>query len=343
MVKLKRSRAKKRSKRSRGSRRRGLLVLFSLAAILVAVGVGMFLVQPAPERLIQASVAQKIGRGTGSGPSQLSSPRGIAADKDGRVYVTDLGNDRISVFNADGSQAFSFGRKGAQPPKSRLGEFNEPSGVAVGTDGTIFVADAWTGRIQTFDSRGKPKAEFGGARFWFYSPRNVAVDAQGNFYVADTGNSVIKAYNSAGKELKQIGGKGKGGGHFNEVFGVAINSKGEIFAADPGNKRIHKFAALPSGAFIKDVKVPGWQAGTPFWPHLACDASGNVYAVDSHNQKVWVYDSNLNYLGTLGGPGNQIFASPLGIAISPKGDLYVGEVSGNIVLRLNAFSVPAAK
>jgi tripartite motif-containing protein 71 len=334
---------KKKASRSNSSRRRGLWVLFSLMALVGAFVLAAILLKPTPERPIQASIVGRIGKGAGEGPGQMSSPRGIAVDAQGRIYAADLGNSRISVFNADGTPAFSFGKKGEEPPKSKLGDFNEPSGVAVGPDGTIYVADAWNGRVETFDPKGKPLTEFGGARYSFYSPRNVAVDSQGNFYVADTGNSQVKVYNAGGKELKVLGGHGKGGGHFNEVFGIAINSKGEIFVADPGNQRIHKFSALPAGDFIKDRKVPGWQQGTPFWPHLACDAMGNIYAVDSHSRKIWVYDSDLNYKGTLGGPGNDIFGSPLGVAFNSQGELFVSEVSANVILKLSPFTVPAGK
>ncbi len=334
-------RSSKKSKKRGGRRRRGIFVLFALLLIVAGAVIAAMMFKPTPEKPIQAMLSGRLGKGQGAGPGQLSSPRGIAVDSKGRVFATDLGNDRIVVFKADGSPDFTLGKKGSEPPKSKAGEFTEPSGVAVAPDGTIYVADAWNGRIQAFDSKGKHKADFGGARYSFYSPRNVATDMQGNFYVADTGNSVVKAYNPGGKELKQIGGRGKGGGRFNEVFGIAVNSKGEVFAADPGNRRIHKFSALPAGEFLKDRKVPGWQTGSPFWPHLACDSADNVYAVDSHNKKIWVYDSDLNYLGTLGGPGNEIASSPLGIAFAPDGSLFVGEVGGNQILKIGGFTVPA--
>jgi tripartite motif-containing protein 71 len=342
MAKAKKKKAVKKAKRG-SSRRRGLWVLFGLILVVFAAVVAAILSKPTPERPIPATVVGRLGKGQGAGEGQLNSPRGIAIDSSGHIYVADLGNSRISVFNPDGSPDFSFGKKGDEPPKSKAGEFNEPSGVAVAPDGTIYVADAWNGRIQSFDSKGKPLTEFGGARYSFYSPRNVATDAQGNIYVADTGNSMVKVYNPAGKELKVIGGKGKSGGEFNEVFGIAINAKGEIFVADPGNQRIHKFSALPGCDFIKDCKVAGWQTGAPFWPHLACDSAGNIYAVDSQNHKIWVYDSDLNYRGTIAGPNNELFSSPLGIAFDPTGDLYVGDVAGNVILKLSSFSVPAGR
>jgi tripartite motif-containing protein 71 len=342
MAKAKKKKSPPRKRRG-SKRKRGLLVLSILASVVVALVALALLNKPVPERPIPATIALRLGKGQGSQGGQLNSPRGIATDAAGKVYVADLENNRISVFKADGSAAFNFGKRGEDPPRSRPGEFNEASGVAVAPDGTIYVADAWNGRIQAFDPQGKPKGEFGGARYSFYSPRNVVCDGQGNVYVADTGNSMVKIYNPAGKELKILGGKGDHKGQFDEVFGIAINAKGEIFVADPGNQRIQKFSALPGGDFVKARKVPGWQNGAPFWPQLACDHDGNVYAVDSHDRKIWVYDSDLNYKGTIGGPSNDIFASPLGLAFGPLGDLYVGELSAGQILRLSPITIPAGK
>ena len=124
---------------------------------------------------------------------------------------------------------------------------------------------------------------------------------------------------------------------------MAIKSRGEIFAADPGNKKVHKFRALPGAEFVKDVKVPGWQVNAPFWPHLACDAQDNVFVVDPGNRKIWVYDSDLKYRGTIGGEKAELFASPLGIAFAPDGSLWVGDVANNRLMKLGVQSMPAAQ
>jgi DNA-binding beta-propeller fold protein YncE len=77
---------------------------------------------------------------------------------------------------------------------------------------------------------------------------------------------------------------------------------------------------------------------------VACDAQGNVYVVDPGNRKIWVYDRDLVYRGTLGGPqAGELFAGPLGIAFGPDGQLWVGDVANNKVLKLAPFTVPAAQ
>jgi len=334
---------KARPRQARGRGRRVILLLVTAVAI-IGGGAGLYVAnRPVPEVPVPVSVVQAAGV-HGPGAGGLDSPRGLAVAPDGDVYVADLSNARVAVFGPDGAFKFNFGKLGPEPGKGKPGEFNEPSGVAVAPDGSVYVADAWNGRVQKFDAQGHSLGEYGGARYSFYSPRNVAVDRAGNLYVADTGNSAVKVIDPTGKLLKVLGGPGSGKGQCNEVFGVAVDSRGDIFVADHGNKRIHKFGPLPAGEFIKDRKVPGWQLADPFWPHLAVDARDNVYAVDSGNRKIWIFDNDLKYRGTIGGdqPGNP-FAAPLGLAFDSAGSLWVSDMANNKLLKLGPFTVPAVK
>ena len=334
--------AKKRKparRQAKGRGRRVLMMLSVLAVLVAGVAALVLLNRQQAEVPVQAAVALSAGS-HGAGPGNLDSPRGLSVAPNGDVYVADLLNGRVSVFGPNGAFKQAFGRMDVDPAKPQPGEFKEPSGVAVGPDGTVYVADAWNGRVQKFDAKGKVLGEYGGVRYSFYSPRNVAVDRAGNLYVADTGNSAVKVIDPSGKVIRILGGKGSGGGKFNEVFGVAVNSRGEVFVADPGNKRIHKFSA--SGDFLKDRKVPGWQTAAPFWPMLAVDAQDLVWAVDSGNRKLWVFDSELKYRGTLGGAqGGDLFSSPMGLGFAPDGSLWVSDMNANKLLKLNPPTVPA--
>jgi DNA-binding beta-propeller fold protein YncE len=66
-------------------------------------------------------------------------------DSEGRVYVTDTGNKRIVVFDADGNFITQFGSAGLDP-----GQFDEPVGITIDKNGTVYVVDTWNQRIQTF-------------------------------------------------------------------------------------------------------------------------------------------------------------------------------------------------
>lgn len=334
------TKAKTKPRRARkSSRARRVLMLLGVLGVLALGSAALvYFNRPPVEVPVQDSLALTVG-GKGAANGQLNSPRGLAVAPDGDVYVADLANSRISVFGPDGAFKRTFGHLGAQPGKGKPGEFNEPSGVAVGPDGTVYVADAWNGRIQKFDPKGRYLGEYGGAKYSFYSPRNVAVDRNNNVYVADTGNSMVKVIDPTGKVIRTLGGRGSGGGQFNEVFGVAVDSRGEVFAADPGNKRIEKFG--PGGNFVKACKVPGWQTASPFWPMLAVDSQDRVWAVDGGNHKLWVFDSNLTYVASLGGgQGPDFFSAPLGVAFAPDGSLWVGDVASDKLFKLHPPVVP---
>ncbi len=318
------------------SGRAGLAALAVIAVIFLAVIGTVLALRPAKIIPIPADIQSAFGS-QGAGPGQMDQPRGLAVAPDGSVYVADLGNSRILHFAADGKALDSLGRKGDKP-----GQFNEPSGVAVDSQGRLLVADTWNGRIQVFDAQGRVQGEL--KNFSFYSPRNVAVDRGDNIYVADTGNSKVKIFSRDLQPLKELCELGGGPGRFREVFGLAVNSKGEIFAADPGNRRIHKFSPLPDPKPVAEVKVAGWQRGGPFWPQLAVDGSDRIYAVDNTNHQIWVYDSQLKYLGTLGAvPGHELFANPLGIAAVAGPALWVSDAGKSQLVKVGGLQFPAAR
>jgi DNA-binding beta-propeller fold protein YncE len=72
-------------------------------------------------------------------PEAFWGPRGIAVDSKSRVYVADTGNKRIVVFDSKGAYITQFGTAGLD-----AGQFDEPVGVAVAFDGTVYVTDTWT-------------------------------------------------------------------------------------------------------------------------------------------------------------------------------------------------------
>jgi len=79
----------------------------------------------------------------------FSKPTGVAVDKDGNVYVADMLNYRIQIFDADGKFIRSFGKHGDGP-----GYFAMPKDVAVDPDGHIWVTDSMQNRVHLFTQEG---------------------------------------------------------------------------------------------------------------------------------------------------------------------------------------------
>ena len=84
------------------------------------------------------------GRGVGN----LVGPQFLAVDSMGRIYVTDYGNRRVDVFDAEGNGLYYFGQKNGSFPGLKC-----PTGIAV-LDDSVFVADEDTGCIYEFDRSG---------------------------------------------------------------------------------------------------------------------------------------------------------------------------------------------
>lgn len=90
-------------------------------------------------------------------PGDFAKPTGVAVDREGNLYVADTWNNRIEIFDADGSFVSTFGRAGDGP-----GYFSRPKGVAIDSDGHVWVADGMQDRIQVFTKEGQLLISFGG-------------------------------------------------------------------------------------------------------------------------------------------------------------------------------------
>jgi DNA-binding beta-propeller fold protein YncE len=82
-------------------------------------------------------------------PGDFSKPTSVAVDRDGNVYVADMLNYRIQIFDADGKFIRTFGKHGDGP-----GYFAMPKGVAVDCDGHIWVTDSMQNRVHLFSQEG---------------------------------------------------------------------------------------------------------------------------------------------------------------------------------------------
>lgn len=84
----------------------------------------------------------------GSGVGELSAPQGVAVASDGRIAIADTGNRRLALIESidgDGWETYGSSAAGAQPETP--GRFATPTGLAVGPDGTLVVADPGAARI----------------------------------------------------------------------------------------------------------------------------------------------------------------------------------------------------
>ena len=106
-------------------------------------------------------------------------PTNVALSPSGDLYITDgYGNARVHVFSLEGKLRFSWGEPGTGP-----GQFRVPHGIAIDSDGIVFVADRENSRIQLFSPMGEYLSEWTDVA----RPSQVFIHRDGKVYVAELG------------------------------------------------------------------------------------------------------------------------------------------------------------
>jgi DNA-binding beta-propeller fold protein YncE len=166
-------------------------------------------------------------------------PMGLAFDRQGNFYVTDVTPDkhRVLVFDSSGALKLQFGKEGKEQ-----GDFWYPNGIAVDGDGRIYVADGNNGRLQVFDAQGGLLylVARGFASGDLAMPRGVALDGDDRLLVADTSAHTVKVYDISGDRpefIRDIGESGTGNGQFRYPNGLAL-ADGKVYVTDRENGRV---------------------------------------------------------------------------------------------------------
>lgn len=264
----------------------------------------------------------------GSGSGQFITPRGIAVDAGGNVYVADQ-NTRVQKFDSSGTFILQFGIPGDVP-----GGFVTPNKVATDSSGNVYVTDNFTNRISKFNSSGTFLATWGGGS------GGIAIDSSNNVYASDPVNHRIQKFSSTGTLLLSWGTAGSGDGQMSGPLDVAVDASGDVYVDDTGNGRVQKFS--PTGTFITKWGSAGSGVGQ-FNGSLGIgvDSSGTVYVADTGNDRIQKFDSNGTFLEACGSSGSADgeFGGPADVAADSTGNFYVVEVGNE---RVQKFGTAAA-
>jgi tripartite motif-containing protein 71 len=299
----------------------------------------------------------------GSAPGFFNSPDMVAVDNRGHVYVADRLNNRVEEFDYHGHLLSVIGQAGTTP-----GRFEAPRGVAVDRFDHVYVADTGNNRIQKFDAHGHLLAvwgrnggdgEAGRGPGQFKDPRGIATDRAGDLFIADHGNNRIQKLSPSGKVLARWGrnggdgSPGSGPGQFKEPRGVTVDRFGDVFVADKENNRIQKFNSR--GRFLlmwgrNDGHGRAGRGNGQF--HLpysvATGPGGQLYVADTGNNRLQEFTLSgrfIRRLGHNGGDGTPgaapgQFATPYGVAVDCRGNLFVSDEGNSRVQMFGKAGVP---
>jgi len=218
-------------------------------------------------------------------------------------------------------------------PGTQLGQLQFPRNLALGPDGSIYVADSGNHRIVKFDVNGQAVKSWGGMGTdpgQFNEPWGIAVDAAGNVYVADTWNHRVQKFDADGKFITTWGVAAMTGGALTDpgaFFGpraIAIDAEGNVYVTDTGNKRVQKFT--PDGEFLGQWGGAGVEPGQFDEPvGIAIAPNGEIYVADTWNQRVQVFDKDFNYLREwpIDGWDSESVVNKPYIAVDSQGTVYV--------------------
>ena len=146
----------------------------------------------------QGQYLREIGRSGRVLRGRLHYPTDVAFGPDGTAYVADAYNHRIQRFARDGRPLGAWGGPlGLGIPGPWRCWFRVATGMAVDSEGDIYVADFYNHRVQKFGPSGEFLAEWGdaGSKLGkFDRPTDVAVGLDGRLYVADFGNKRIQVF-----------------------------------------------------------------------------------------------------------------------------------------------------
>jgi hypothetical protein len=268
-------------------------------------------------------VNSSIGDNGPATAAELGDPNAVAVDAAGDLFIADYSNDRVREVNhatgvittvaGNGTQGYS-----GDGYQATAAELAFPSGVALDSNGDIFIADSENDRIREVNHATGVITTVAGNGTWGYGgdngpattaelkgPTGVAVDATGDLFIADNQNNRIREV--AGGVITTVAGNGTQGylGNNGQATAaelelpqsVALDSAGDLFIAEPGQSWILEVnrstgvIALVAGNVNSPAgdggdNGPATEAGLDAPMSVAVDSAGDFFIADTYNNLI---------------------------------------------------------
>ncbi|MBI5799295.1 MAG: hypothetical protein HZA92_01030 [Verrucomicrobia bacterium] len=256
------------------------------------------------------------GAADGSGSdARFDSPTGLALGPDGALYVSDTGNHTIRRVTTNGlvtTLAGSAGTADYIDGPATSARFNQPLGLVVAPDGTVFVADSGNHLIRVIATNGTVSVLAGnpetfgsadgtGTNAFFNNPVGLALAPDGSLFVSDANNFTLRRVTAAGVVTTIAGAAGQDGSadgpaasaRFGKPAELALAPNGTLYIADAAHHTIRRLT--PDGRVSTIAGLVGAEGAADganglarfFNPYgLAIAARGQLVVADTYNQTV---------------------------------------------------------
>ncbi|MBF0160982.1 MAG: 6-bladed beta-propeller [Magnetococcales bacterium] len=249
----------------------------------------------------------------------LQRPQTGMVDAEGRILVTDSGQNVVMVFDEAAGKLFTW------EAASKREKFVSPVGIAPGPDRSVFVADSELKRVFRLNRDGEPLGEWGAGLL--QRPTGLARDPERKvLYVADSQSDNIRMFSDEGTLLETIGSPGSAPGAFNGPTHVAFANQ-RLYVADTLNARVQVFDVR--GKYLFSFGERGIRVGNMVRPKgVAVDGEGNIYVVESLHDHLLVFDKEGRFLLPIGGTGKEVgqFYLPSGVWVDKRGRVFVADM-----------------
>ena len=241
----------------------------------------IYLFQRAEPMLAEYDAEGNYMRSLGEG--LFTHPHGLRIDSEDNLWTTDDGSHVVLKLSPAGRVLLVLGRRGVAAESDWL--FNQPTDVAFGKHGEIYVSDGYgNSRIVKFDRDGKfikAWGKYGTGPGEFNLPHSVVVDDQETVYVADRENQRIQIFDADGKFLREWTGIGY-------PYGLFITPDQHVWMIDGGYDRLIELDR--DGKILGALGDPGHAPGEFAWGHfLAIGKDKKIYVADVLNWRFQVF------------------------------------------------------
>jgi YVTN family beta-propeller protein len=247
----------------------------------------------------------------------VSNPHDIDLSPDGKhLYVSDLGHDRVAVFDAKTLKLVStFGHKDGM---------SAPHDVHLSPDGRLYVADTGKDRVVIYQVKGSEGKKVGVLKGPFAKTEGALAHSNGMVYVTGAGTGNIVAFKD-GKPVATAGG-------LRAPHDVAETNDGNIWVADSGNDRM--LLMSPDLKILKELKGKPYNFAGPRYQIITDD--GILLVADKYTHSVKAISRDGQLVGVLGtgkrGKGPGVFTTPEGV-VTRGNDLWIADSGNNRVVR----------